>query len=135
MRPMVCAGIIAWHEELDGGRYNIIVQGTVRARILAEPNGEWDHPLASFVYETFSNMLPVRQPLDWEPTPDDTMASIAEREGRPAQEVVYDFLTEGELARRLRMSKTPVRTALTRLEIDGFVTVSPQQGIVVREPG
>jgi DNA-binding GntR family transcriptional regulator len=31
------------------------------------------------------------------------------------------------------MSKTPVRTALTRLEMDGFVTVSPQQGIVVRE--
>ena len=45
-----------------------------------------------------------------------------------------DFLTEGELARRLKMSKTPVRTALTRLEMDGFVTVSPQQGIVVREP-
>lgn len=36
MRPMVCAGIIAWHEELEGGRYNIIVQGTVRARILEE---------------------------------------------------------------------------------------------------
>ncbi len=45
-----------------------------------------------------------------------------------------DFLTEGELARRLKMSKTPVRTALVRLEVDGFVTVSPQQGIVVREP-
>ena len=68
----------------------------VRSRILAEPNGEWDHPLASFVYETFSNMLPVRQPMDWEPTPDDTMAAIAAREGRPAQEVVYDFLTEGD---------------------------------------
>ena len=68
----------------------------VRARILAEPNGEWDHPLASFVYETFSNMLPVRQPMDWEPTADDTMAAIAERAGRPAQEVVYDFLTEGD---------------------------------------
>ncbi len=36
MRPMICAGVIAWHEELDGGRYNIIVQGTVRARILEE---------------------------------------------------------------------------------------------------
>jgi len=47
--------------------------------------------------------------------------------------VTRDFLTEGELARRLKMSKTPVRTALTRLEMDGFVTVSPQQGIVVRE--
>jgi N-acyl-D-aspartate/D-glutamate deacylase len=68
----------------------------VRARILAEPNGEWDHPLASFVYETFSNMYPVRQPLDWEPTPADTMAAVAEREGRPAQEVVYDFLIEGD---------------------------------------
>jgi uncharacterized protein len=36
MRPMVCAGVIAWHEELEGGRYNIIVQGTVRARIIRE---------------------------------------------------------------------------------------------------
>ncbi len=36
MRPMVCAGIIAWHEELEGGRYNIIVQGTTRARIIEE---------------------------------------------------------------------------------------------------
>ena len=34
--------------------------------------------------------------MEWEPTPDDTMAAIAEREGRPAQEVVYDFLTEGD---------------------------------------
>src|SRR4051794_23518831 len=68
----------------------------VRARILAEPNGEWDHPLASFVYETYSNMLPVREPFVWEPTPDDTMAPIAEREARPAQEVVYDFLVEGD---------------------------------------
>ncbi len=36
MRPMVCAGVIAWHEELEGGRYNIIVQGTTRARIVQE---------------------------------------------------------------------------------------------------
>jgi Lon protease-like protein len=32
----VCAGVIAWHEELEGGRYNIIVQGTTRARIVQE---------------------------------------------------------------------------------------------------
>ncbi len=68
----------------------------VRARILAEPNGEFDHPLASFVYETFSNMLPVREPFDWEPTPDATIDAIARRQGRPAQDVVYDFLTEGD---------------------------------------
>src|SRR5262249_35530744 len=42
MRPMICAGVIAWYEELEGGRYNIIVQGTVRARIVEELPP--DHP-------------------------------------------------------------------------------------------
>jgi len=31
------------------------------------------------------------------------------------------------------MSKTPVKAALERLESEGFITVSPQQGIVVRQ--
>jgi DNA-binding GntR family transcriptional regulator len=31
------------------------------------------------------------------------------------------------------MSKTPVKAALERLELEGFICVSPQQGIVVRE--
>ena len=43
------------------------------------------------------------------------------------------FLSERQLAARLDMSKTPIRSALERLETEGFVTVSPQQGIVVRE--
>jgi DNA-binding GntR family transcriptional regulator len=32
------------------------------------------------------------------------------------------------------MSKTPVRSALERLQTEGFVQISPQQGAVVREP-
>ena len=43
------------------------------------------------------------------------------------------FLSERQLTVRLDMSKTPIRSALERLESEGFVTVSPQQGIVVRE--
>lgn len=43
------------------------------------------------------------------------------------------FLSERQLAARLGMSKTPVRSALERLAHEGFVTISPQQGIVVRE--
>ncbi len=43
------------------------------------------------------------------------------------------FLAERQLAGRLGMSKTPVRAALERLELEGFVTVSPQQGILVRD--
>lgn len=42
------------------------------------------------------------------------------------------FLSERGLAERLGMSKTPVRSAVERLENEGFVSVSPQQGIVVR---
>lgn len=43
------------------------------------------------------------------------------------------FLSERQLAALLGMSKTPIKAALERLERDGFIVVSPQQGIVVRE--
>jgi DNA-binding GntR family transcriptional regulator len=43
------------------------------------------------------------------------------------------FLSERQLVERLGMSKTPIRAALQQLEEDGLVTVSPQQGILVRE--
>lgn len=43
------------------------------------------------------------------------------------------FLSERQLALRLGMSKTPIRTALERLEQERFITISPQQGVVVRE--
>jgi DNA-binding GntR family transcriptional regulator len=42
------------------------------------------------------------------------------------------FLSERQLAARLGMSKTPVHVALERLEAEGFVTISAQQGVVVR---
>ena len=42
------------------------------------------------------------------------------------------FLSERGLAARLGMSKTPIRTALERLENERFIIISPQQGIIVR---
>jgi DNA-binding GntR family transcriptional regulator len=44
------------------------------------------------------------------------------------------FLSERLLTERLRMSKTPIRSALELLEAEGYVAVAPRQGIVVREP-
>ncbi|WP_158735815.1 GntR family transcriptional regulator [Alteribacillus sp. YIM 98480] len=44
-----------------------------------------------------------------------------------------DFLSERTLVERLDMSRTPIRSALDRLELDGFIKQSPQQGIVVQE--
>lgn len=52
------------------------------------------------------------------------------------QETIFEpgaFLSERKLAIQLGMSKTPVKAALERLESEGFVSVSPQQGIVVRD--
>jgi DNA-binding GntR family transcriptional regulator len=43
------------------------------------------------------------------------------------------FLTERQLAVQLGMSKTPVRSALERLESEGFVRISPQQGAIIRD--
>ncbi|MEZ4632654.1 MAG: GntR family transcriptional regulator [Deinococcales bacterium] len=44
---------------------------------------------------------------------------------------INGFLSERGLAEQLGMSKTPIRLAIERLEHEGFVRVSPQQGIVV----
>ena len=41
------------------------------------------------------------------------------------------FLSERQLATQLEMSQTPVRAALERLQLEGLVAISPQQGIVV----
>ncbi|OAI51364.1 hypothetical protein AYO44_00720 [Planctomycetaceae bacterium SCGC AG-212-F19] len=42
-------------------------------------------------------------------------------------------LSERQIVGWLRMSKTPIRGALEKLEAEGLVRVSPQQGILVRE--
>lgn len=43
------------------------------------------------------------------------------------------FLSERELIELLQMSKTPIKSALTRLEAEGFVTVSSKQGIIIND--
>lgn len=68
--------------------------------------------------------------------------------GRSLRAIAYDALkqqiqtlelepgrvtSDSELARRLGMSRTPVREALTLLERDLLVTRIPNQGVIVRE--
>lgn len=43
------------------------------------------------------------------------------------------FLSERQLAGKLGMSKTPIKAALELLEAEGYLSVAPQQGIVVRD--
>ncbi len=36
MQRMMCAGLIIWHDALPDGRYNILLQGVCRARLVSE---------------------------------------------------------------------------------------------------
>lgn len=48
------------------------------------------------------------------------------REGKQIKEL--------EIADALEISRTPIRNAFTRLEADGFVTISPNKGVFVAKP-
>ena len=44
-----------------------------------------------------------------------------------------EFLTERSLETLLQMSRTPIRSALERLEVEGLVNYTPNKGLVVAE--
>lgn len=43
------------------------------------------------------------------------------------------FLSEKELIEELNMSKTPIKSAIVRLESEGFVAVSSKRGIIIND--
>jgi len=67
----------------------------VRAKILADTPDYSDAPgPAALVLTAWSMMYPLGDPPDYEPGPEQSLAKIAEREGRTAPEVAYDLLME-----------------------------------------
>lgn len=50
-----------------------------------------------------------------------------------SQSLSDPFLSQRKLARQLGIGNTPVRSAIERLESEGLILISPQQGIAVRE--
>lgn len=59
---------------------------------LIEQQIDFTDPLSAFVLSSFHKLFPLGDPPDYEPTPDQSVAAIAEREGRRPIEVVYDML-------------------------------------------
>jgi len=62
-----------------------------RARLLAE---ETTDPAMKSRLESWANIFPLNDPLDYEPPPEASVAARAAREGRDPQDVVYDMLLE-----------------------------------------
>ena len=67
-----------------------------RARILAEPVEPYDHPLAAMVHQGYANLLPLGAEFELEPSAEDTVERRAQREGKSAEELVYDLMLEEE---------------------------------------
>lgn len=75
-------------------------------------------------------------------TPDDLPHSAAGRAHATIRDAIMravhlpgTMLSENDLASSLGMSRTPVRAALSRLQDEGWVTIYPQRGALVRELG
>jgi N-acyl-D-aspartate/D-glutamate deacylase len=69
----------------------------VRARILG-PDRVDVTGFGSFLDNdaVLRKIFPLGEPPDYEPAPEQSIAAIAEREGRPTQEVLYDFMLRDE---------------------------------------
>ena len=70
----------------------------VRERILGSERVE-DGPVLGAILdvpEMLWKVFPMGDPPDYEPPPESSIAGIAERENRPAQEVLYDYMLKDE---------------------------------------
>src|SRR3954470_1563852 len=47
IEPVVCIGTILTHERLPDGKYNFLLQGHTRARVVQEADGEQDYRVAT----------------------------------------------------------------------------------------
>jgi N-acyl-D-aspartate/D-glutamate deacylase len=65
----------------------------VRAAILAE-RSENDDPVLKYIGASLDRIFPMGEPPDYEPGPEQCVAAIAKREGRPEDEVLYDLMME-----------------------------------------
>jgi N-acyl-D-amino-acid deacylase len=65
----------------------------VRRRIVEE-RVTFTNPLSAFVAAAFHKIFPLGDPPDYEPSPDRSIAAMAERAGKRPEEIAYDLLLE-----------------------------------------
>jgi N-acyl-D-amino-acid deacylase len=63
----------------------------VRAAILSE-KVDYDDPMSAYVMASFHKLFPLGEKPNYEPAQEDSVAGIAEREGRSPEDVLYDCM-------------------------------------------
>jgi N-acyl-D-amino-acid deacylase len=72
----------------------------VRRRILAEAAVPPGNRRLDAITQHFHKLFPMGEQPDYEPRPEESVAGLAARQGRPAAEVAYDLLLEDEGRRK-----------------------------------
>lgn len=81
----------------------------IKARILGEAN-QSPHIFVQLLERAFDQMYPMEEPINYLPHSEDSVAARAAREGRDAQEWLYDFLLGNDASNLIYIpatSKTP----------------------------
>lgn len=73
-------------------RVAILQQPDVRAKVLAEHAAALPKEFLAIIHSKYARMYPLTEPLDYEPTPERSVAGLAAAAGRPANEVLFDLL-------------------------------------------
>ena len=84
-----------------GERVAALRNPSVREQMLNEHAAALVHGFPALIHRGYDRMYPLTDPPDYEPTPERSVAGIAVREGRPAQEVLYDLLLDDDGGRLL----------------------------------
>jgi len=66
-----------------------------RASIIDE-KVEYDDPMQAFVNSSFNKLFPIGDPPNYEPSPDESVAAMAERQGVRPEEMLYDLMLAHE---------------------------------------